>query len=191
MLLDTDNHTLVPRLTPELERDIAELAYWTGDKGIALPLMLTARRMPTWIQPLVDRVLLISNPTHLTRVPALPASPPPSAPRGAHIQHLALSAKIERAQLHDVLRRLPNMHDLTIWTGDTYPELLAPLVGLTNLRRLSVNLHMLLPADAEADLPGGYAPFAHLTHLDLFGHFPTSLIPHLGSDSSPRSPTSP
>nr|GAT52569.1 predicted protein [Mycena chlorophos] len=39
---------------------------------------------------------------------------------------------------------------------------------------------LLDPAQAEVELSGGYAPFARITHLDLFGNFPTSLIPHLG-----------
>ncbi|KAJ7171283.1 hypothetical protein C8R46DRAFT_1262524 [Mycena filopes] len=100
-----------------------------------------------------------------------------------HVHHLALSTTIPRPDVERVLSTCTNVQDLTIWTGDTYPELLPLLCKMTNLKHLSTNLRSLL--EGQDDVPlriplPAALPFANLTHLDIFSDVPERIWPVFG-----------
>ncbi|KAJ7060142.1 hypothetical protein C8F01DRAFT_1370315 [Mycena amicta] len=173
-----------PILPPELEHDIFELAGW-NDLDTSLVLLLVARRVYVWIEPLLYRVLLVSTENDLPRLEAL-IDPNADSARADRlriaVRHLALSTRMERATLTLTLRRLSSITDLALWTGDTYPELLADMQSLTQLTRLSVNLFALLGGAKGFTLPTAeqFSPLGRITHLDVFGSTPNELIPVFG-----------
>ncbi|KAF8173170.1 hypothetical protein K438DRAFT_1940237 [Mycena galopus ATCC 62051] len=173
-----EDQTLVA-LPPELERVIFELVAWNFPETITT-LILVAKRVCIWIESELYRVLLITGPGSTDRLMRMMDSKPPIFLQ-KHVQHLALSSAISRADVTRVLSTCTNICDLTLWTGSTYPELLADLRNLTNLQHLSVNLFELFRENRQFQLPRvGELPFAHLTHLDVFSIMPEELWPFFG-----------
>ncbi|KAF7303559.1 hypothetical protein MIND_00585200 [Mycena indigotica] len=165
-----------PALPPELERDIFELAAVT-DKSMISTLTLVSRRVNAWIGPLRNRVRLIEDVDVLdalwvrmeqrpetaaaTRFLATTTTPPDSVPRLA--------------------RTFPNLVDLGLWGAPVSPEDLQALHALTHLRRLSLNPCNVLPKDAGAPPALAFAPFARLTHLEIFADVEAWMVPGLAA----------
>ncbi|KAJ7673990.1 hypothetical protein DFH06DRAFT_978799 [Mycena polygramma] len=167
----------VANLPPELERDIFELAAWKCPESIPT-LILVAKRVCIWIEPQLYHVVLSSGtPERLLRM----VESKPAEFLRRHVHHLALSSVIPRSEVSRVLSICTNVHDLAVWTGDTYPELLSDMRKLSNLQRLSVNLYELFGGPEEFRLPNlAELPFLHLTHLDVFSNMPAVLWPIFG-----------
>ncbi|KAF7335649.1 hypothetical protein MVEN_02219800 [Mycena venus] len=173
--------TLV-NLPPELERDIFELAAWEYPEAVKT-LILVARRVCIWIEPQLYQVVLSRGSGATERLLQMMHSKPPEFLR-EHVCHLALSSLTPRSDVTRILSTCTNVHDLAIWTGDTYPELLSDMRHLTNLRRLSINLFDLFGGHNGFQLPRPEEllplPFAHLTHLDVFSSMPEPMWPVFG-----------
>ncbi|KAJ7915066.1 hypothetical protein B0H13DRAFT_2324721 [Mycena leptocephala] len=162
----------------ELERDIFELAAWQYPETVTT-LILVARRVCIWIEPQLYHVVLSHSSAE--RLLHMMQSKPPEFLR-EHVHHLALSAAMPRTDVTHILSTCTNVHDLAVWTGDTYPELLSDMRNLTHLRRLSVNLFELFGGARQFKLPSlDELPFAHLTHLDVFSSIPETLWPVFGT----------
>ncbi|KAJ6587440.1 hypothetical protein DFH09DRAFT_1027454 [Mycena vulgaris] len=167
--------TDLTQLPIELERVIFELAAWRYPETIPI-LIVVARRVCVWIEPLLYQVVLSSGGDE--RLLHMMQSKPPEFLR-QHVHHLALSSVIERSAVTNILSTCTNISDLALWTGDTYPELLADLRYLTHLRHLSINIFELFGGRATPDLE--QLPFFHLTHLDVFSAIPESVWPVFGA----------
>ncbi|KAF7336119.1 hypothetical protein MVEN_02159000 [Mycena venus] len=151
-------------LPTELERGIFELAAWQSPETITT-LILVARRVCIWIEPQLYRVVLSRDTERLQQ---MMRSKPPEFLRN-HVHHLAICSSIPRNDITLILSTCTHVHDLAVWTGDTYPELLADIRKLTNLQHLSIDLFELFGGDDQFQLPCvDELPFAHLTHLDIF-----------------------
>lgn len=130
------------------------------------------------IEPQLYRVVLSNGTTE--RLLQMMQSKPPEFLR-EHVHHLALSSIMASSDVTRVLSTCTNVHDLAMWTGHTYPELLSDLRHLTHLQRLSINLFDLFGGHNGFQLPRAEAlPFAHLTHLDVFSTMPETLWPVFG-----------
>ncbi|KAJ7606677.1 hypothetical protein FB45DRAFT_949646 [Roridomyces roridus] len=167
-----------PVLPPELERMIFELAAWWHPETIH-SLILVARRVCIWVEPCLYRVSICRTGPERDSLLRMVESKQP-AYLATHVHHLALSCALGSDQVSRILSICTGVRDLALWTGYTYPELLADLQQLKQLRRLSVNLRELcktpmgtfaIPSAVELE------PFAYLTHLDVFSELPESLWP--------------
>ncbi|KAJ7143894.1 hypothetical protein C8R44DRAFT_141366 [Mycena epipterygia] len=187
----------LPSLPLELERVIFELAAWNYPETITI-IILVARRVCIWIEPLLYHVVISSGSPE--RLLQMMQSKPPEFLR-EHVHHLALSSKLFRSDVERILSTCTNIHDLALWTGDTYPGLLSKISHPTALRRLSVNLFGLFGGIEDDDVLigneddnllgagdkyevlrfGGLSSFAHLTHLDVFSSLPEFLWPVFGT----------
>ncbi|KAJ7872809.1 hypothetical protein B0H14DRAFT_2721280 [Mycena olivaceomarginata] len=164
-------------LPAELERVIFELAAWQDPKSITT-LILVAKRICIWIEPQLYRIVLSTGSTD--QLLQMMRSKPPEFLR-EHVHHLAFSAPISRSDVARILSICTNVHDLAVWTGDTYPDLLSDMRNLPNLRRLSTCLSDLFGGPDQFRLPPiEELPFSHLTHLDVFGDMPAELWPVFG-----------
>ncbi|KAJ7060145.1 hypothetical protein C8F01DRAFT_1254261 [Mycena amicta] len=159
-----------PILPPELERNIFELAGW-NDRDTMSRLLLVAGRVYLWIQPLLHRVVRVWDLRQTLNV---------SKSAHAHIRHLALTIPLPRSTITKTLNLCNNLTALALWTGETYPELLVDMQSLKNLTRLSVDLFNLLGGHRGFEVPTPEqfrkAPFAKLTHLDVFSGTPSARI---------------
>ncbi|KAF7336125.1 hypothetical protein MVEN_02159600 [Mycena venus] len=159
------DETTPVHLPIELERVIFELAAWLSPKTITT-LILVARRVCIWIEPQLYHVVLSTRGTE--RLQQIMDSKPPEFLR-KHIHHLALCGSIPRNDMARILSTCTNVRDLAVWTGDTYPALLAHIRNLIGLQRLSVNLFELFGGDDQFQFPCvDELPFSRLTHLDIF-----------------------
>ncbi|KAJ7474919.1 hypothetical protein FB451DRAFT_1246995 [Mycena latifolia] len=166
--------TALNNLPIELERVIFEITAWQYPETITT-LILVARRVCVWIEPLLYQVVLSSGSGEW--VLQMMQSKPPEFLR-EHVHHLALSSGVQRSDVTYILSTCTNICDLALWTGDTYPGLLADMRHLTNLQRLSINLFELFGGHHQFKLPPiEELPFAHLTHLDIFSDIPESVWP--------------
>ncbi|KAJ7150511.1 hypothetical protein C8R43DRAFT_1006007 [Mycena crocata] len=165
----------------ELERVIFELAAWQYPETV-LTLILVARRVCIWIEPLLYHVLVVNRKDGwLIRI--IQSKSPEFLCQ--HVHHLALSNGITRSELTLMLSMCTNLEDLALWTGDTYPELLSEMQHLTHLRRLSINLFDLFGGHTRFKLPSiEELPFGNLTHLDIFSNVPEEIWPVFGTLAS-------
>ncbi|KAJ6546612.1 hypothetical protein B0H10DRAFT_2130982 [Mycena sp. CBHHK59/15] len=166
-------------LPVELERDIFELAAWLHPETIQT-LILVAKRVCIWIEPLLYHVVLLRGGGDSERLLRMMDSKPPEFLR-EHVRHLALSSTISRSDVKRILSMCTNITDLALWTGDTYPDLLSEMGRLNNLAQLSINLYEVFgrnqsPSPVQFEQPA----FSHLTHLDIFSTLPEVLWPVFG-----------
>ncbi|KAJ7915063.1 hypothetical protein B0H13DRAFT_2001033 [Mycena leptocephala] len=171
MASDDSASFLTPRLPPELERHIFELAALTDRKRIPSYLRV-AHRVHLWIEPLLYDTVLLDHPTHPpnTRRPPderrlTPADTRDAAFLASHVHHLNLSGSIPHDQLHALLAACTGTGTLALWLPLPRPPNMLPLLLATPLKRLSADLAYLFGGALRVDL--GHAAFAALTHLEL------------------------
>ncbi|PPQ75113.1 hypothetical protein CVT24_010068 [Panaeolus cyanescens] len=166
MLQDADVAS-EPVLPPELERIIFEMAFDTEAPDTNWKLVLVAKRVRTWLRPLIYSTFIMS----INRKVFPNMHTCPSFIITEEIYHFARhliadnSSIIPHDALSELLDKCPNLTNVACW-GDIIPQLIWPsLSKLTHLRQLS------LTSVDDPDLsPAQFlsAPFsAHLTHLEL------------------------
>ncbi|KAF7304549.1 hypothetical protein HMN09_00857600 [Mycena chlorophos] len=156
-----------PRLPPELERVIFEFAAW-GDRRATLKLLLVARRVHVWLEPLVHRVLIFEDLDDAVVARLL------NPKYGPWVQALASN----HGPWEQILGSCSNITDLCIWSGsdDAQTGLQALRLLKGNLRRLSLN-----GATFEAPLEAAQLDWLRcLTHLEMFGFAPAEVVNTLG-----------
>ncbi|CAA7262142.1 unnamed protein product [Cyclocybe aegerita] len=172
----TSTVSISPRLPPELEREIFEIAAYQ-DLGSAYQLLFVAKRVYQWIEPMVYRVMLRFSATEARRRIQAPypllerfetgQDPSPRLRQvSSYTTHLLLervssNTAIEFLQLHN------NVQDLALWIikGRRLGCLARTLTTL-KLKRLSITVCLAL----TKDIGGEFDPalFPYLTHLELF-----------------------
>ncbi|KAF9524413.1 hypothetical protein CPB83DRAFT_611928 [Crepidotus variabilis] len=173
-----------PILPEELERKIFVLASRRGS-DTAYTLIQVAKRVQTWIEPLLYQVFLInvglSNESEIKSSPFLPRFEKVNDAKGADLDGLQRQAKFVRHFMYTgdnvqyiarMLSLCTSITDLALWWRRWGPEtkqtkLLVDFISNLQLEKLSI----------RATLPLGYPecfsvdkPLAQsLTHFDLFG----------------------
>ncbi|KAF7292668.1 hypothetical protein MIND_01165000 [Mycena indigotica] len=157
-----------PRLPEDLKHAIFEHVAITEPEMMPA-LMLVARRVHTWITPLVFRTVRLNNWPHaLAFLHAVLHRPAAVLP---HVRHLALEGRsagplLPADVLERIVARCPNLHALgTTPHYDKHAALLPALAaGPGRLRNVTTVLrHALGTGGADSLLPA----FAHVTHLCL------------------------
>ncbi|KAJ7749694.1 hypothetical protein B0H16DRAFT_1691808 [Mycena metata] len=150
-------------LLPELEREIFEETALMHKSSIP-NLILVARRVFVWIEPLLYRVVCVEIPSlKLVRAILTSEKPPPFFHNA--VRHLALlrgpSTSIDNLRVLGLCRGISSFGATNLNVDG------AVLVGLehcVNLRRLSLCLSLLFDTAVDFTHP----IFRSLTHLDLF-----------------------
>ncbi|KAJ7058921.1 hypothetical protein C8F01DRAFT_1255335 [Mycena amicta] len=156
-----------PRLPPELERIIFETAAW-NDPPTMQSLALVAHRVCIWIEPLVCRVVRITDAKSLLRIQTLIQKKP------------SLAENMSNTSWY-----------LDLWTyNKNYPELLDDLQVLTHLRHLSVHLQALFcrgqpAASLVLPPPDRLAAVQLLTHVSFFGGMAEELLRMINNTTFP------
>ncbi|KAJ7622036.1 hypothetical protein FB45DRAFT_926852 [Roridomyces roridus] len=169
--------SLDPKLPPELEKEIFEVAAYHLPATIPA-MMLTAWRVKVWVEPILFRVVLLVDPSNnindhhglnqrntyplpddsnLSRI----SSTPPTVLRDS-VHHLYLD-RVSHDVAELVLSSCQNVHDLWLYLWD-YSSVL-DFVGSLPLRRLYCCLEDLFQSE---DVDFTHPIFAQLTHLELF-----------------------
>ncbi|KAF7292690.1 hypothetical protein MIND_01167200 [Mycena indigotica] len=161
---------LIPHLPEDLERAIFEHTAIT-DPGTVLPLMLVARRVHVWVEPLLFRILRVTERRrHQAALRALKRKP--SAFAAQHVGHLLVDGISDNPSevLTELLKRCTGLHGL----GTTYRyhvAALLPLLADLRLRRLTADLGEIWRTGHATDTPTpidtAHLAFAHVTHLNL------------------------
>ncbi|KAJ7920295.1 hypothetical protein B0H13DRAFT_1987305 [Mycena leptocephala] len=148
-------------LPPELERELFETAAMMYPEEIPT-LLRVARRILTWIKPLLYRVAYMQNANPgLVRALLKPTKPPEFFHKA--VRHLALeSGHFSREDARRVLRLCKGVINLACDQSFTDPELL-PILAEMRVQRLSLSLTLLV---GEPCLK--HPLFASITLLDLF-----------------------
>ncbi|KAJ6459045.1 hypothetical protein C8R45DRAFT_1031331 [Mycena sanguinolenta] len=174
-------------LPPELENMIFEIAALARPKQIPT-LMLVARRVKCWVEPLLYRVVLLkSRYDHeaydQVGLPALSMDvlDQTSFNGFRHVRHLFIGGIFEETVVKSWLLACPGTTNLYA-EFDLTPEILACLNDFRNLQYLTIEVHAL--HDNNVSLP-----FLHtVTHLELLNSDADnisgvcrnlSLMPHL------------
>ncbi|KAF7313039.1 hypothetical protein MKEN_00988900 [Mycena kentingensis (nom. inval.)] len=166
-----------PRLPPELERVIFELAaeHLTDIHR----LVLVCWRVKEWVEPLLYRTIVVCKETvpdiPQTSLRALVSCLELKDP--AFLAHATRNLLISDALGDDVLRItsfFPNLDNLYL---ECSAGQLAPLPRLTKLHCPLIELIRRGPAPLGEDF-ATHSMFANITHLELFDHpFPTRMRP--------------
>ncbi|KAJ7184687.1 hypothetical protein C8R46DRAFT_1208866 [Mycena filopes] len=150
-----------PAFPPELEQYIFEI---TGRLYPAMipTLLLVARRIQIWIEPLLYEVIWPLRPSRARAVLAAMATKP--APFFQNVRHLFLDfpSPFTVEDAHNLIRICPNLVNLAVVGPYSHPALLPILSGL-HLRRLAM-CSTLFARDA---IDFHHPIFASITHLDL------------------------
>ncbi|KAJ7616132.1 hypothetical protein FB45DRAFT_237806 [Roridomyces roridus] len=175
---------LPPKLPPELEREIFELAA-QSDPLFVLQLMLVAWRVHTWVKPILYRVILLlgTNAENACSFPSKDFSRYMSVPASVlreSVQHLCIRMAPENVT-EDVLSTADNVENLWIATTLSDFREAALVAALPSVECLHCSSALILSAAA------GTAPpmFSCLTPLEIFEPLDTeisrglALIPNL------------
>ncbi|KAJ6553069.1 hypothetical protein B0H19DRAFT_1155575 [Mycena capillaripes] len=154
-----------PVLPAELEREIFETAALMHP-GTIPTLLRVARRVHTWIEPLLIRVVILCNGRDSERALRLLNLMDSKPPEFFHaVRHLALGyftqicSDDKARQLLTLCKRVVNLS-----CSQSDPTFL-PILAEMRIQRLSLSLtHLLGPLDGVLDLAH---PFAYITHLDM------------------------
>ncbi|KAJ6505189.1 hypothetical protein C8R45DRAFT_1209033 [Mycena sanguinolenta] len=165
MSSESDRHD--PRLPPELERRIFEIAALARPTRIPT-LMLVAQRVKFWVEPLLYRVVFLTDLTadelRDLDLPTFTAdaleqrSPNPFR----HVRHLFIDdAVVEQPTLKSWFLACASVTNLYAWLV-CEPEILPSIIGLTNIQYLTIDVRALCSPTAPFPL------FLTITHLELF-----------------------
>ncbi|KAF7368046.1 hypothetical protein MSAN_00870500 [Mycena sanguinolenta] len=154
-----------PRLPPELEHRIFEIAALTWPRWIPT-LMLVAKRVKFWVEPLLCRVVFLRGPKmDELRNLGLPTFTADALEKRDstcfhHVTHLFVES-FEDPVLEKWLLACPSTTNLFA-QFDSSPETLPFLSRFTNIRYLAIDVQALLGTDLPFPL------FLTVTHLELF-----------------------
>ncbi|KAJ7719281.1 hypothetical protein B0H16DRAFT_1571743 [Mycena metata] len=161
-----------PVFSADIEREIFETTAFLYPQSIGR-LLLVARRVLMWIDPLRYRVVSICGPDRDVRTDQLfrhsldafsnlyRAKP---AMFHNHIRHLCFRDYQKVSDITSVLSACSFTTNLLLFFIGSPIHL--PLLNAMPLRRLSVLLQLLFPSPAEKDFT--LPLFANITHLDIF-----------------------
>ncbi|KAJ7471063.1 hypothetical protein FB451DRAFT_1252913 [Mycena latifolia] len=190
-------HTGVePRLPTDLEREILEIAAISQPSSIPT-LILVAHRVKAWIEPLLYRVLSISDAgverfegtnrpriTHGTCLELIDSRT--SSFFHDHVRHLSLTCVYGRlATLKEnlfILSKCTGIVNLELSHVSAHPTLL-PVMSTLPLVRLVAALQLLFGPSVNIDF--GHKLFSRLTHLDIWDSCPCPTWP-VGLGQLPR-----
>ncbi|KAJ7830295.1 hypothetical protein B0H14DRAFT_1197785 [Mycena olivaceomarginata] len=168
-----------PAFPPELERELFETTALMHPRTIPV-LLRVARRVLTWIEPLLYRIVRVNmaNQSMVRVLVDAMKTKPPDFFRKA-VRHLSIetldaggcSAEDAKAFLHLCTR----LTDLTIEYGLANPSLI-PILKQMRLQRLGLELEELFGHVESIDLT--HPLFSSVTHLDIFSVRETAQAPH-------------
>ncbi|KAJ7059731.1 hypothetical protein C8F01DRAFT_1145474 [Mycena amicta] len=179
-----------PRLPPELECEIFELAAATYPGTVPL-LMRVARRVLEWTEPFLYRIVRVENSKHFDAfLRALRTKPAPFL--NSSVRHVLFEA-VFACTVEICLEIISKCRGITtIGTTNSFTGLdaLAALNTLPNLRHLTVSLRELFAEEDSEDwdkvrINPSEPAFAHVTHLvlhdsmDLNSHVVIPALPGL------------
>ncbi|KAJ7144498.1 hypothetical protein C8R44DRAFT_760013 [Mycena epipterygia] len=163
----------IPTLPIELERHIFEIAILIHPWSAAV-LILVARRVQIWIEPLLYKVLRIC-PTprkHMEiqipveRICGLIKSKPASFFHD-HVRHISLYGENHIDDIIPLFAVCDAVLDISLSIASG-ASILLPSLGALPLQRLTANLTFLFPGPSGPDF--GHPIFTNITHLALYGH---------------------
>ncbi|KAK7058150.1 tyrosinase central domain-containing protein [Favolaschia claudopus] len=159
----------------DLEREIFEFAAFTDAQTI-LKLILVAHRVKTWIEPLLSRIVSVTDPDRVKE----PASGRRitgetflemldlrnGASAGNHVRHISI-ANITSTDELALARALSScVHAVNVALFNIIePHLFLRSIAKMPLQRLAADLPLLF---AGANIDMNHSIFSRLTHLDLF-----------------------
>ncbi|KAJ6582992.1 hypothetical protein DFH09DRAFT_978827 [Mycena vulgaris] len=156
----------MPELPIELERDIFESTAraWRTDPRLRLNLMLVARRVHTWVEPIFHETTILSGnytPATIRFLNLIDSKP---AHFFRNVKALCLAHNIDRTKAACVLAVCTETRRLACWVDfDRAPQLPA-LIAVLPLRHLSIEFrHFIWLLEHHSHSPW----LEHLTHLDL------------------------
>ncbi|KIM45632.1 hypothetical protein M413DRAFT_442289 [Hebeloma cylindrosporum] len=151
---DTDH---LPYLPPELERLIFEVACIRHGSRCSTKYLLVARRVNTWLKPLIFRVF---NQMTLSIFPDFERYPDTLKLEelGKFAQRLILKSGSEKG-LKKMLSHFPSLQDFALWVQPI--KFLLPTLDNLPLKRLSADLSDLAHDDYLS------STFSNITHLDV------------------------
>nr|GAT57085.1 predicted protein [Mycena chlorophos] len=185
-----------PRLPPELEQEIFELAS-TAHPETVPTLIRVARRVQEWTEPFLYRTLRVRDSTRLSAfIAALHTKPASFLARG--LRHVLFESVPECTNelCLEIIAKCP--HITSVGTTNTFcgPAAFDGLASLRHLRRMAVSLCEIMPWDDTADDfewerlcvdPARASPaLARITHLSL--HDNMDQTHHLVLDALPCMP---
>ncbi|KAJ7171259.1 hypothetical protein C8R46DRAFT_1032903 [Mycena filopes] len=155
-----------PRLPPELERDIFELAAFCH-KSCIPSYLLVAHRIHEWIEPILYNTLILQRPANYSKTERIPtpADCRTLAFLASNVHHLNISGSCPPDQLHALLDACKNTRNLALWSLPL-PNLL-PFLQPMPLARLSADIAYLFGGLLRMNFQ--HPAFAALTHLDVRG----------------------
>ncbi|KAF7303463.1 hypothetical protein MIND_00575100 [Mycena indigotica] len=167
-----------PRLPEDLEREIFIRAALADTRGTHIPRLLrVAKRVHSWLEPYLYRVLLLLDYTDNAKFIAdrLTSKPPHIWRDGPRHLFLALGDDSPNVTvMRELLSACPRLEDINFYPPDDQPGVFLPaLRGMEELRQLSTELAALFDRTrgiSSIDLTG--PGFAALTHLMLFDDLP-------------------
>ncbi|KAJ7191740.1 hypothetical protein GGX14DRAFT_597237 [Mycena pura] len=171
-------HGRVPHLPPELELAIFKLTARFYPEMIHT-LILVSKRVCTWIEPLLYKVVKDKRTRSESRVLRMMASKPPEYLQ-AHVRHLSLCNSFECRDLSRILWTCTEIESLAILivTVGTYPALLDhDMRHLMRLRHLSLDMMIFAGNDFQVPPVDSEQPPPNLTHLDIRSFGTPTLCP--------------
>ncbi|KAJ6514348.1 hypothetical protein C8R47DRAFT_1090993 [Mycena vitilis] len=159
-----------PRLTLEQERLVFELA--ATDRPSILALILVARRVREWVEPLLYSVLTIEGNNKRTRaiLKAVKSKPAPflvASVRNVLVEAHLESLKLDSSEVTELLEACPGITNLALYGVVAGPHLL-PALSAMRLQRLGADFGELFGSDEGVDLT--HPLFSTVTHLDVFDY---------------------
>ncbi|KAF9023677.1 hypothetical protein BDZ89DRAFT_1069703 [Hymenopellis radicata] len=156
--------TLIPKLPPELEWEIFELAAEAGTEDCA-KYMLVSRQVYHWVKPALY--------AHLIVVEGLGHSPkldghiiPLIEPNHRFVKHLCVTNFTRLDLIIPFIQKCINLLSLAFWNSDLLEiSNLRFLAHFRHLRRLSVHMNTLVDASLEATEDSW---FPVLTELEIY-----------------------
>ncbi|KAF7367988.1 hypothetical protein MSAN_00864500 [Mycena sanguinolenta] len=154
-----------PKLPPELERKIFEIAALTQPTWIP-SLMLVARRVKFWVEPLLYRVVSFRDSVDKLRDLDLPVFTADALEQRSqdcfrHVRHFFLDdANAEETMLERWLLACTGVTNLYAWVTYT-PGRLPSISGFTNVQYLTMDVRALCRTAIPLPL------FLTVTHLEL------------------------
>ncbi|KAF8661634.1 hypothetical protein AX16_001276 [Volvariella volvacea WC 439] len=177
------DHDVAPRLPQGLERVIFELAARNSKKREIPTLMLVARRVHTWLQPVLFETLDLSADRE--KNPLNPSIPYPTSHQMHYVRSLFISPGFKlatdeqklryRPDFRTVVSQCPNLQNFAILYGSP-SNLLSQLVQVmhspyrtvsppgTGLLRLVMSLYQLFP---EGKVDFGHEVLKDVFHLEV------------------------
>ncbi|KAF7378441.1 hypothetical protein MSAN_00271000 [Mycena sanguinolenta] len=152
-----------PRLPPELEHKIFEIAALARLRRVPT-LMLVARRVKCWVEPLLYRVVQLYDHSALDAfgIPAFSVDAPErkSSHFFRHVRNLFIGTAIKEVAVKSWLLACPNTTNLYAMF-DVTPEIIPCLSCFTSVRYLTIESRALSLSSASFPL------FLSVTHLEL------------------------